>query len=322
MQSHLVISLDFELHWGIRDHTDARQARERLLGVWKAVPAMLSLFEERQIRATWAVVGMLMAESKDEILSLMPSNRPRYRQSHLDPYQELDKIGESERDDPLHYAPSLVVKIAATEGQEIGTHTFSHYYTMEEGQDLDMFAADMTAAIEIARRRGIAIRSIVFPRNQYTQSHLDLLPGFGIRSYRGASEGRIYRPARAGDESKPRRALRLVDSYLPLTGNNARLPRREARTPLVDVPSSRFLRPHTGRRLLDDLSLRRVTRGMSEAAERGRDYHLWWHPHNFGADLEENLGQLRRALDHFATLQRSHGMQSAHMSDRASSLLG
>lgn len=40
-----VISLDFELHWGVRDHRSVDEYRPNLLGVRQALPAMLELFE-------------------------------------------------------------------------------------------------------------------------------------------------------------------------------------------------------------------------------------------------------------------------------------
>ena len=60
---------------------------------------------------------------------------------------------------------------------------------------------------------------------------------------------------------------------------------------------------------------------MSAAARSGGDYHLWWHPHNFGADLQENIAFLSRILDRFGTLSHRYGMTSAHMADRALAVL-
>jgi len=56
---------------------------------------------------------------------------------------------------------------------------------------------------------------------------------------------------------------------------------------------------------------------MARAAEAGALYHLWWHPENFGAFLDENLAFLERILDHFEWLQRRVGMQSMTMTEAA-----
>src|SRR2546426_12614664 len=54
-----IISLDFELFWGVRDVTTLDRYGANLRGVRDAIPAMLRLFSERGIRATWATVGFL-----------------------------------------------------------------------------------------------------------------------------------------------------------------------------------------------------------------------------------------------------------------------
>jgi hypothetical protein len=83
---------------------------------------------------------------------------------------------------------------------------------------------------------------------------------------------------------------------------------------LTDVRASRFLRPVP--RLLhpfEPLRLHRITAGLSRAAEDALIYHLWWHPHNFGADPEHYLKFLERVLEHFRHLTQTQGMRSATM---------
>ena len=55
----LIVSLDFELHWGVRDVKTVAQYRENLLGVRRAIPALLATFADYGIHATWATVGFL-----------------------------------------------------------------------------------------------------------------------------------------------------------------------------------------------------------------------------------------------------------------------
>jgi peptidoglycan/xylan/chitin deacetylase (PgdA/CDA1 family) len=321
MPGHLVVSLDLELHWGIRDHTPlhAPGVRDRLLGVRQAVPAVLRLFRERGIRATWAAVGALFARDRDELEAHLPRVRPRYRDASLDPYTELPRLGRSEEDDPFHYAPSLIDQIAATPGQELGTHTFAHTYGLEPGASLDAFVSDLQAARAIMGRRGLVPRSIVFPRNQYGPDHVRVLPGLGIVAFRGGGRGSMYQPRPGSAETRLRRGARLLDSYLPLVRDTVR-PRRWPDAPVVDVPASRFLRPHD-RGALDALRLARIERSMTAAARTGADFHLWWHPHNMGVDREANLSLLARVLDRFAALSDAYGLTSATMADRADAVL-
>ena len=95
---------------------------------------------------------------------------------------------------------------------------------------------------------------------------------------------------------------------------------------LANVRASRFLRPYNPRlAALEPLRLRRITRSLTRAARQGRIYHLWWHPHNFGTHLDANLGVLRRILDAFADLREREGMVSLSMdevADRARAATG
>lgn len=313
-----VVSLDVELHWGVRDHAPAHGAyRANLLGERRAVPALLALFREFGVSATWATVGFLFARSRGELERCSPAVRPAYADPALDPYGE--PLGDGEDDDPLHFAPSLVEQIAAAPGQEVATHTFSHYYCLEPGQGRGAFAADLDAAVRIAAARGVALRSIVFPRNQHNPAYDDLLRGAGITCYRGAQTGWMYRPGAEALGTSRVRAGRLADTYLPITGRETQPWDAVARPDgLCNVAASRFLRPYTPRlRAVEGLRLRRVTGGLRRAAERGEIFHLWWHPHNFGTHLDENLGFLRRVLEGFAALRDAHGMQSLTMAQTA-----
>jgi hypothetical protein len=56
---------------------------------------------------------------------------------------------------------------------------------------------------------------------------------------------------------------------------------------------------------------------MSRAAQRNECFHLWWHPHNFGVNLRENMAVLDAVLDHFELLRRKGLLDSKHMGDLA-----
>ena len=66
-----------------------------------------------------------------------------------------------------HFSPEVILKISKVTGQEIGTHTFSHYYCSEKGQSIDEFDCDIESAVKIAKKFDLDINSLVFPRNQY-----------------------------------------------------------------------------------------------------------------------------------------------------------
>ena len=309
-----IVSLDFELYWGVRDVVSLAQTKDHFLRARDAIPEMLRCFEEHGVHATWATVGFLFAKSKRHLFEHLPSERPRYRNPRFDPYPALDRLGDDERTDPFHYAHSLLMKIAETPGQEIGSHTFSHFYCLEAGQTEGAFEQDLQAAAAIGAQFGAVTESLVFPRGQHNPAYRTVLEHQGVRAYRVPSSFYPYRPCRAGSETRARRALRLLDSYLPLGTASTE--------PLGSMGSSRarairsglFLRPYApSRRRLESLRLIRLKRAMGEAALRDRDFHLWWHPHNFGTYTRENLAVLGDVLGEYRGLRERHGWASRTM---------
>lgn len=314
MTGRLIVSLDFELLWGVRDHFDRDSYGANVLGARDAIPRMLDLFAKDGVKATWATVGFLFCETKEELLASLPDLRPGFHDPRLSNYSYLDEVGEDERRDPYYFGASLIDRIRQTPGQEIGTHTLSHFYCLEGGQTPEAFRADLQAAIDIARRRGIYLKSIVFPRNQFSEESLSTSRDLGLTHFRGNADGWAYRAARSDEQTKSRRAIRLVDAYTGVLGSQAFNVRQHAG--LIDVPASRFLRPCAGKLApLHPLHVATIKRGMTAAAKGGKGYHLWWHPHNFGRQMEANLRGLGDILAHFRELRDRFGMSSWAMED-------
>jgi peptidoglycan/xylan/chitin deacetylase (PgdA/CDA1 family) len=316
-----VISLDFELYWGVRDNRSLESDASRLLGVRTVVPRLLELFSAYGVRATWATVGFVFFGSRRELLERLPEPRPRYDDPRLSPYHDLDTLGADEASDPFHYGGSLVRMIAEHPEQEIGTHTFSHYYSLEPGQGAEAFEADLLAARRTASEAGVELSTIVFPRNQVNLDYLSICGRHGITAYRGTERSFIYRSRPGAGDRRLFRALRMADAYVPVAGSTAFHPTPSPPELPLNVPSSRFLRPYDPRlKHLDWVRLRRIVADMSRAAREGAVYHLWWHPENFGGHTEENLQFLTRILDHFARLRTSDGMQGMCVRDLAQAL--
>jgi peptidoglycan/xylan/chitin deacetylase (PgdA/CDA1 family) len=312
----LVISLDFEQHWGVRDHVardDASYAH--LIEARQAVRDLVALFTAWGIRATWAVVGFLFAAERGELEAHMPSDRPSYARRELDPYDE--PIGLDEQHDPAHLAGSLVELIGSGVGQEIASHTFSHYYCLEPGQNEATFRADLASAKSIASARGFELTSLVLPRNQWNPDYTTAVLDQGFLCIRGVQRGWSHQARQASQQNFVRRGLRLTDSYfgvspLPTTGwSDVRQP-----SGLSIVPATAFLRPfNPARRRLEPLRLARLRSGLRHAAHGHRIFHLWWHPHNFSQYRSENFALLEQVLDEFDRLALAEGMQSFNMQD-------
>ncbi len=308
-----VISLDFELFWGVRDKRSIASYGANLLGVRQAIPGMLTLFRRHGVHATFSTVGMLACESKKALIELIPAQRPAYADRRLDPFAGLGDVGDNEHSDPFHFAPSLIRQIRDTEGMEVGSHTFSHYYCLEQGADPASFRADLQSARQAFATQGIQTHSLVFPRNQYAPDYLAVAAEMGIQAYRGNPDHPFYRTEAQSQESPFKRLGRLADAYLNVSGPNGMQAAAAPGLP-VNVPASRFLRPHReSQRLRAGLQVARIQHAMSRCAEQGLGYHLWWHPHNFGASTEFQLAMLERVLQHYVVLRERHGMPSRTM---------
>jgi len=308
----LLISLDFELHWGVHDTLEADDYRENLLGVRRAVPALLDLFGEYGIHATWATVGFLFFERRDDLIRGLPDEKPSYTDGRLSPYSLVQTLGRDEGEDPLHYAGSLIEVIRSHPHQEIGSHTFSHYYCLEEGQTGESFRADLRAAMAAARGRGITLESFVFPKNQLNPNYVGICREMGIKALRGNAPGWMYRPK----ASLAGKVARLLDAHANLSGHNCYPVSSIERTPPFNMPASQFLRPHSRRlRVFERLKLRRIRSDLTYAARKKQVYHLWWHPHNFGSHIAQNLAFLRRILNHYAYLRDRFRMRSLNMGE-------
>ena len=108
MSGTFMVSLDFELFWGMLDVCPLEAYQANVLGGKKAIPQLLQLFEKYGIHATWATVGFLFAQNKEELVRYFPIEKPAYADKSLDPYSWFDTIGNDEEEAPCFYAPSLI----------------------------------------------------------------------------------------------------------------------------------------------------------------------------------------------------------------------
>ncbi len=313
MKGTLIVSLDFELFWGMLDQCALEDYQQNVLGGRKAIPQLLALFEKYGIHATWAAVGFLFAKNYEELARYFPADHPAYADPSLDPYGWFSRIGADEETAPCFYAPSLIETIAKAPGQEIGSHTFCHYYCREKGQTVDQFAADMQAARAIAADHGYDLRSVILPRNQCEPEYTRVLTDLGFTAYRDEENDWIHEKIKF----RPLlRLLRLMDVYLPLTGQGGYRPRKE--DGIWNLVGSRMYKPiFRPLEFLEGWKLRRIKKQMLHAAKNGLTFHLWWHPHNVGVRTREHLDQLEEIFRYYAELRETYGMRSLNMQEAA-----
>lgn len=318
-RGYLVISLDFELMWGMFDKVTTESYGKNFTAVHEVIPTLLELFSTYTIHATWATVGMLMAGNERALKTHLPHTTPQYNDSKLSSYAHIAE--EHSLPSQYYFAPNLVREIATRSGQEIASHTFSHFYTKESQKNFAVaFAADCKAMGDMATSLGVRLSSIVFPRNQWTEEALEILKKHDITTYRGTEEHFLYRSRRESLQTNPFiRGLRLLDHYINLSGyhtfalNDIPQPNKTN-----NIPASRFLRPYSKKlAIFEPLRIHRIKKAMTHAAKNGEVFHLWWHPHNFGANATQNFKNLKALLDHFSELQKEYGMQSKNMNELA-----
>ena len=303
------ISLDFELFWGVRDHRTLENYGENIRNVHQVVPRLLELFSKYNVHCTWATVGILFFNEKKEMISNLPAQRPTYNKKEYDPYPYLE---QNELEKIYHFAPALIEQIKRIPGQEIGTHTFSHFYTLEKDTTIGQFQSDLRAAIAIANEKGIEIKSIVFPRNQYSDEHIKACLEKGIKIYRGNELSGVYKPISRENENIGRKGIRFADTYINITGHHCHaIP---VASEIINVPASRFLRPYNPKfKIFDGLKFKRIKQGLEFAAKHGLIYQLWWHPHNFGKYMEENFDFLEKLLNVYQQLNKEKKMESLNL---------
>ncbi|MGG7037087.1 MAG: polysaccharide deacetylase family protein, partial [Flavobacterium sp.] len=275
------------------------------------IPRMLELFEKNNISVTWATVGMLFNENWEEWQANIPEILPSYTNVALNPYEYGKKHVKSGLD---HYffAPNLIRLIQNVKGQEIATHTYSHYYCLETGQTVEQFRADMEQAVKIARKFDIELKSLVFPRNQFNKDYLDVCRDNQIETVR------TNPPCWYWDTTKPEtfftKFARTGDAYFPF-GKRSYSFNEVEKSKVVGQPASRFLRPQQSSEFLNNLRLLRIKNEMMQAAKDGEVYHLWWHPHNFGTNTEGAFHSLKAIMDIFALCREKYGMESQTMKE-------
>lgn len=306
--SKFIISLDFELHWGVFD-TLGRKYDKNILGARESIRGMLELFDKYEISVTWAIVGLLFNKNKEEYKKYKPDLLPSYNDNKLSSYNV--EVGEDESEDNLHYAHTIISLINSYPNQEIASHTYSHYYTNSVGQTSKEFDKDIQSATKICMDKlDIKLKSFIFPKNEINEHYLDILSNYGFTSYRGNPYHWIYKNGQ--ETSIIGRIIRMLDSYINITGYNCS--ELDNSNKLTNIVGNRFLRPYKNS-ILNFLMLRRIKKEMIYSAINNKNYHLWWHPHNFGVKTKENLNNLDKILSFYKELNFKYNMISVSMKD-------
>lgn len=310
-----VISLDFELHWGSIETKPVLdyETKQYFLNTRNVILEMLSLFETNDMHVTWAVVGMLFNRNPTEWQERNPSITPTYTNKNVSGYEWIKKNGFEAKDAPCHFAPELIEKIKSTKNQEIGTHTYSHYFCLEQGQTVEQFRADMKKACELAAEANLTLHSLVFPRNQYNEEYLSVCKEYGINVVRTCPDIWYWSPT--AESGLLRKIARTGDAYIKLQPIEPVYLKDISPNQLpIRLPASRLYRPWSRKwSILNKIKLKRILNEMTAAAKTGAYYHLWWHPENFGRYPTKCMEELEQIIKHYQFLNKKYGFTSYNM---------
>jgi len=308
----LVISLDFELMWGVFDHVVPEEKEVYFNNTRQLIPKLLAIFAENKIQVTWATVGMLANENWEEWLSHIPVEKPTYVNSKFDAYAfGLEQLKSKKINS--FFAPDLITSIVQTPYQELATHTYSHYYCLEAGQTESQFQTDLELACKLTEKWNLSPTSLVFPRNQYNEGYLSVCKKIGITTVRTNPDSWYWQENSIPTMAK--KIARTADAYINLGRKDYPVSVLTEEGGVQLQPASRFLRPYSSKFGLHDLHLKRVEQEMTLAAKNGSIYHLWWHPHNFGNHPEQSLYCLSKIIKLFNKLNQEYGFESHSMSN-------
>ena len=253
----------------------------------------------------------MFASTKADYKKFKPLFTPSYVKLNLDPYKQM--IGESEESDKFYYAASLVELIDNSKNQEIASHTYCHYYCKEIGQTKLEFENDVRSMALISSDKiSKPIKSIVFPRNEVNMEYFDVLIKNGFTHFRGNPENFFYSKGHRRF-NLPVRLLRLLDSYINITGNQVSI--KETYNGLINIVGNRILRPYSNNSILNLLMIRRIKNEMLYAAKNNKNYQIYWHPHNFGVNINKNVENLSKVIDYYHVLNKKYGMISSNISE-------
>ena len=303
-----IMSLDFEGQWGsIGGHTDSQlyAFAERVRKNPVVIPRLRSLFDKYGIHCTWAVVGAMLCRDKEEVLSLLDKDVV-YKSWGISIMDYIKGI----KDNSLYFFPDLIDTVKNTSNQEIGSHTFTHFYANEAGVSVEMLQQEMELSRKVLSELGVEAKTLIMPRNQVEGLDEEVLNKTGFTIVRGRGNGPL----------KPKivkKVVQFADAYLPLV----------KRTYPIDiicngernnVKASILFRPYLKKLgFMEPLKLWRIKLAMKKAAERGECFHLWFHPHNVANNMDRNFATLESVFKYYNHLNKKYGFRSVTMSECA-----
>ena len=280
MAGRFIISLDCEGKWGMADCLTAHHhqflTRENLIAAYEKI---LRLFARHEIPATFAfVMNFTLSEDErreigDRLCDVQVEGRNWLRN-----FRKAEASGEMDG----WFCPEALDMVRARPEHEIGCHGFCHAPLAEAAIARDAAVQEIASAWEVARMKGLSLRTFIYPRNQI--GYLDALGASGYAGYRARPP---QLPGKIG------RIANLAAELNVLTKSQSAEPDRAG---MITIPSGYFLNWRRGARAAIPASVTRLRwrRILADAARHERTAHVFLHPHNIidapsTADLLDDL---------------------------------
>lgn len=242
-KSGLIISIDFELDWGYRNCANPLTENE----VSKGLDALIALLNKRGIKSTWAIVGQLFAKTTNQ------------------------------KDNTKTRLKWINKKLKNNELVEIGSHTFNHIFCEEIACEL--IEKDFLLMNNVKTFNTKNIKTIVFPRNQYSKANLDLIKKLGYTHYRSVLDKWYLKTNKYTNESIFKRTLIRICDMVPFNRDAI----INSSNSLTSISDSRFFRFFPNSLLggfISRIYLMILKYELRQCINRGNLYHIWFHPHN------------------------------------------
>jgi hypothetical protein len=296
-----ILSLDCEGKWGSAGWADPRH-RTCLTGanLLRAYREILGLLERREIPATFAFV-MAYTLSEEEFRSRPDLFREGGRRTEAWLARFRAEAAGGRLDG--WFLPEALEAVRAAGRHEIACHGFTHLPLDEGRVTREEARRELGSAVRVAREKGVALETIVYPEN--VVGYVGLLPEHGLRGYRD----RLARPA-----SVLGRSGALLDELRLRT--RAQTPARPRSARAVAIPPGYFLnwRARMRRAVPARITLARWRHIVGDAVRHGRVAHLWLHPHNV-IDGRGTLQLLDRILQVVSAHRRRGELQVLTQAD-------
>lgn len=281
MPGTFIISLDCEGNWGIADRTTRIESGFiTKKSQMNAYGALIRRLDEFEMPATFAFV-MALTLKNNEVADWLP----RLTDAQVGGLNWMENFRRAEklRDLSGWFCPEALELVRDCGHHEIGCHGFRHLPLAEEITSSAEATYELESASELAKMKGIELKTFVFPRNHV--GHLNKLARQGYSGFRNAHPN-TGRYGRLGN---------LLREFHIWEGAQAPEP---PSCGMVSIPGGHFLNWRHGvrRKVPQAVTLLRWRSILEDAVRSDGVALLFLHPHNLidGQDMESLFGSVLR----------------------------